>query len=57
MLQISKEVRDLVVSILGSVRTDNVNLDMTVKGLIVALKDLREVEQKKTLDEALEEKL
>jgi hypothetical protein len=57
MLQISKEVRDLVVSILGHVRTDNVNFDMTVKGLIVALKDLREVEQKKTLDEALEEKL
>jgi hypothetical protein len=55
MLQITKELRDLIVSVLGMVKSDNVNFEMTLKGLVSTLSELKEEEEKKTLDEVLEE--
>jgi hypothetical protein len=57
MLQITKELRDLIVSVLGMVKSDNVNFEMTLKGLVSTLSDLKEEDEKKTLDEVLEEKV
>ena len=37
------------------VKSDNVNFEMTLKGLVSTLSELKEEEEKKTLDEVLEE--
>jgi hypothetical protein len=38
------------------VKSDNVNFEMTLKGLVSTLSELKEEDEKKTLDEVLEEK-
>ena len=39
------------------VKSDNVNFEMSLKGLVSTLSDLKEEDEKKTLDEVLEEKV
>lgn len=48
-------MRDLLVAVLSGVKSDNINYNMTLKGLVSTLKDLKEEDEKKTLDEVLEE--
>lgn len=49
---ISKELRDLIVGVLKSVTSNNVNYAMTIKGIVASLEELKdETEVKPTLEE------
>lgn len=39
---ITKELRDLLLGVLGNVRSDNINFNMTIKGIITTLKELED---------------
>lgn len=47
MLIITNELRDMVVALLSGVKGDNLNLNLTIKGLVSSLKELEEVKTEK----------